>query len=159
MQQEEGIMEDGTASKAITEESDLDQLVGYNLKRAYMIINDDFRRALGEDGLSPRVFAALLLVVQTPNITQSALARRLGVERSGLVAIIDELEAQGYLTRGTVPGDRRVQALIPTESGVAATVASLSAVKTHENTLLSDFSSDEIAVLIKLLKKIRALQP
>mgnify|MGYP001602657296 CR=1 FL=1 len=72
---------------------DLDDLVGYNLKRAYVIVQSDFRAALGRDGLSPRVFSALSLVVQFPNITQSELARMLGIERSGLVAIVDDLKA------------------------------------------------------------------
>ena len=31
--------------------SDLEQLFGYNLKRAYIIFQTDFRKALGPDGL------------------------------------------------------------------------------------------------------------
>jgi len=42
--------------------SDLEGLVGYNLKRAYVIVQSDFRHALGKDGLSARSFSALSLV-------------------------------------------------------------------------------------------------
>lgn len=136
--------------------SDLEGFVGYNLKRAYVILQADFRAALGEDGLAPRVFSALSLVVQFPDITQSRLAQRLNIERSGLVAIIDELEQRGYLQRTTVPADRRVQALVPTAEGIAAYEDARRKVQRHEDDLLSDMSAGEKRTLIALLQRIRA---
>jgi len=136
--------------------SDLEDLVGYNLKRAYVILHADFRATLEEDDLAPRVFSALSLVVQYPNITQSELARMLGIERSGLVAIVDALETRGYLMRTTVPGDRRVQALVPTSVGAQAYAAAVAAVRAHEDRMLADLTAEEVAQLIALLKKIRA---
>ena len=135
--------------------SDLEQLVGYNLKRAYIIFQTDFRRALGPDGLGPRSFALLALVVSFPNITQSELARALGIERSGLVAIVDELEGRGYLHRVAVPGDRRVQALVATPEGTSAYADALQRVQDHEAKLLADFTDDERRMLAHLLQKIR----
>lgn len=136
-------------------DADLEEFIGYNLKRAYVIVQDDFRSALGEEGLSPRVFSALSLVVQFPNISQSELARTLGIERSGLVAIVDELEKRKFLVRTHVPGDRRVQALVPTPEGATAYAESLKKVRAHESLLLGNFSAEEKQTLIGLLKKIR----
>lgn len=138
-------------------ESDLEGFVGYNLKRAYVIVDADFRRALGEDGLAPRVFSALSLIVHTPGITQSDLARTLGIERSGLVAITDDLETRGFVMRKPVPGDRRVQALAPTRAGKAAYLEALATVRAHEARLLADMTPAEIATLIGLLQKIRQI--
>ena len=135
--------------------SDLEDLIGYNLKRAYIIVQKDFRQALGQDGLSARVFSALSLTVKFPNITQSELARTMGIERSGLVAIVDELESRDYLQRAPVPGDRRVQALVPTDAGRKAYADAICKVRAHEDTLFSDMSKDEQATLLSLLKKIR----
>ncbi len=135
--------------------SDLEDLIGYNLKRAYVIMQMDFRATLGSDGLSPRTFAALSLTVRFPNITQSELARMLGIERSGLVAIIDDLEDKEYLSRVAVPTDRRVQALVPTEAGVQAYADALAAVKRHEDRMFADMSLEERATLLTLLRKIR----
>ncbi|MFZ5965358.1 MarR family winged helix-turn-helix transcriptional regulator [Thalassococcus sp. BH17M4-6] len=135
--------------------ADLEDLVGYNLKRAYVIVSADFRRTLGMDGFGPRVFSALSLVVQYPNITQSELARMLGIERSGLVAIIDELEGRKLLKRIPVPRDRRVQALIPTDEGRAAYARARDAVRAHEAALLSDLTAEERETLLTLLRKIR----
>ncbi len=137
--------------------ADLEDLVGYNLKRAYVIVDADFRRALGEDGLAPRVFSALSLIVHIPDITQSDLARRLGIERSGLVAITDDLEARGFVIRQPVPGDRRVQALAATKAGKAAYLEALQTVRAHEARLLSDLSPAEAETLVGLLRKIRQI--
>lgn len=137
------------------DDSDLEQLIGYNLKRAYVIVRTDFRETLGEDGLSARVFSALSLTVKFQNITQSELARMMGIERSGLVAIVDELESRKYLRRAPVPGDRRVQALVTTDAGRRAYETALKAVKAHEDRLFSNLTRDEKRTLLSLLKKIR----
>lgn len=137
---------------------DLDDLVGYNLKRAYMIVHTDFRTAIGEDGLPPRAFSALSIAVQFPNITQSALARMLGIERSGLVAIVDDLEKRGYLVRAQVPGDRRVQALVPTKAGRQAYRNALAQAHDHEAALLVNFTDEERATLLNLLQRIRSVE-
>lgn len=137
--------------------SGFETLIGYNLKRAYVIIQEDYRRAMADTGLSARVFAALSFVVSNPGLTQSDLARRLGIERSGLVAIVDSLETQDYLMRKPVPGDRRVQALEPTGAGIAAYEAALKRAQDHETALLSDLSETEQQTLLRLLRKIRTL--
>lgn len=137
------------------EGTDLDDLVGYNLKRAYIVVQDDYKRAMGPDGMSARVFTALSLTHAYPNITQSELARRMGIERSGLVAIVDALETRGYLRRAPVPGDRRVQALVPTEAGRHAYQAAINTVRAHEAQLLTTLSRAEQAQLLSLLRKIR----
>lgn len=135
--------------------SDLEDLVGYNLKRAYIVVKEDFRETLGRDGLSARVFTALSLTVHYPQITQSELARMMGIERSGLVAIVDELEAKDCLRRVQVPSDRRVQALVPTEHGREVYEAAINTVRAHEDRLFSEMTSEEKATLLSLLKKIR----
>lgn len=135
--------------------SDLETLIGYNMKRAYVAIQKDFRAALGEGGLSPRTFSALSLVVAHPNISQSSLARMLGIERSGLVAIIDELEHRNFLTRSVVPDDRRIQALVATPEGHLAYQDTLATVQAHEDRLLADLSTADKETLMQLLKQIR----
>ena len=134
---------------------DLEELVGYNLKRAYIVAKEDFREAMGKDGLSARVFSALSLTHDHPNITQSELARIMGVERSGLVAIVDELEAKGWLLRVRVPTDRRVQALVLTEAGRLLYRETIEAVRAHEDSLFSNMTEAEKQQLLSLLKKIR----
>lgn len=133
----------------------LDGLVGYNLKRAYVVMHEDFRRTLGEDGLNPRAFAVLAFAVQHKGITQSEVARKLGIERSGLVAIVDELERTDLVSRTPVPGDRRVQALHATGEGQRVFAAASKAVDAHEKRLLSFLTEAEKRNLLKILQTIR----
>ena len=133
----------------------LDGLVGYNLKRAYMIFQDDFRKTLGESGLTPRAFAVLTLIQEIPNVTQSAISRRLGIERSGLVAIVDDLEQRRLVLRVAVPGDRRVQALALTDEGKRIQRLSTEAVREHEERLLAAFTQEQRQTLLDLLHRLR----
>lgn len=135
--------------------TELDALIGYNLKRAYIIVKDNFNKTLGPNGLAPREFALLSLVVTFPQITQSELARMLSIERSGLVAIVDKLEEADFLKRLDVPSDRRMQALVATEHGAKAYFTMHELVAAHEERLLADFSDDEKAELMRLLQKIQ----
>ncbi len=143
-----------TTTEMSAQATDLDDLIGYNLKRSYVVAQTDFQAALGDDGLSTRVFSALSLTISFPNITQSALARMMGIERSGLVAIVDDLEAKDYLRRAPVPGDRRVQALVPTDAGREAYAVAVDIVRAHEARLFANLSVDEKETLLGLLKKI-----
>lgn len=139
-------------------DSDLEEFIGYNLKRAYMILQSDFRRTLRDDGLSARSFSALSLVVQYPNITQSALSKQMGIERSGLVAIVDELESMGYIVRKQIPADRRAQALKAVSKGKSAYKKAVKKVQKHEQQLFAHMTASEQKTLMKLLKKIRLLE-
>lgn len=134
---------------------DIEHLLGYNLKRAYVLVWSHLRRQLDEDALGNRVFAALAFVVQRPNITQSELARELGIERSGLVAMVDELEKRAYLNRVSVPHDRRVHALKATPLGEQAYQTALSEMVSHEQELFSVLSQEEQRQLRTLLIKFR----
>ncbi len=151
------IYEDGLSHAASADAGHtLDSLIGYNLKRAYMIVQADFRRALGDDGLTPRIFSVLSLVVETPGITQSELSRMLSIERSGLVAIVDQLENAGFLERIAVPGDRRIQALSPTDSGKTMHASVLKRVRDHEERLFAELSDEERRQIASILRKFRS---
>jgi DNA-binding MarR family transcriptional regulator len=135
--------------------SALEGFVGYNLKRAYMAIDADFRATLAADALSPRIFAVLALTVENPGITQSDIARLLGIERSGLVNLVDSLEARGLVRRDPVAGDRRVHALCPTAEGAALHARACAAVRAHEARLLAGLRPDERTALIDMLRRIQ----
>lgn len=140
----------------LSDDAGVEGLLGYNLKRAYMIVRDDFRRQVEGSGLSPRAFSVLILIVDTPGQKQSDIARQLGIERSGLVAIIDDLEQKGLARRAAVPGDRRSQALVATAQGGALRARMMRHVEDHEAALLSALSPAERTQFLDLLRKFRA---
>jgi DNA-binding MarR family transcriptional regulator len=139
-------------------QNDLLDLVGYNMKRAYMRIYQDFADALSTLDLRQRTFSVLSLVVENPDISQSEVARSLGIERSGTVVIVDELEGRDLIRRDKVPGDRRAYALGATAEGKALYRAALKRIMEHENTLLAGFTQADRAALNRLLQRIHSLK-
>jgi len=134
--------------------SDLSGLVGYQIKRAYVRIHSDFRQTIAPFDLTQRTFSVLSLVSENPNVSQSAVSRELGIERSGTVVIIDHLETRGLVTRNAVITDKRAYALRVTPAGSALYAQALAAIRDHEARVLDDLSGDEIAQLQSLLGRV-----
>jgi DNA-binding MarR family transcriptional regulator len=99
--------------------------------------------------------AGILHILQaTPGLTQQALAKRLGMVPSRLVALLDELDALGLAQRHISAGDRRRHELILTEKG-RKTLAQIGEVsRDHQNALLAVLSTQERDQLGALLQRI-----
>lgn len=70
--------------------------------------------AVGARGYHFRVLAAL---DEFGALSQADLGRRVGVDRSDVVAVIDELAAAGHVSRAPDPDDRRRNVISMTEAG------------------------------------------
>jgi DNA-binding MarR family transcriptional regulator len=76
-----------------------------------------FERALAVDGLKARHVTVLAVVDAEGAMSQRALGRRLRIDKSPLVGVIDDLEHEGFAERRRSPRDRRVQEIHVTDSG------------------------------------------
>lgn len=132
----------------------LRQFLGYNLKRAYLIVHSDFLSKLSEFDLRTPLFSTLALIVENPGASQTAIANALAVERSAMVLLIDDLEKRGLVVREKSPFDRRSYALHATPKGTKTCRSMLKDVQTHEDGLLAGLSDDERTTLISLLRKV-----
>jgi len=138
-------------------QQDLLGLAGYNLKRAYMAVHVDFRATLEPLGLTQRSFSVLSLVVGNPGISQSDMSRALGIERSGTVVIVDELETRDLIERRKLVTDRRAYALQATEAGEAHYARALKAVREHEDRAFAGLSAAEMQTLCALLGRVHVV--
>lgn len=145
------------AADAGFSQADLLDLTGYNMKRAYMRFSADFIQALAGFDLRQRTFSVLSLVAGNPEIRQSDIARELGIERSGTVVIVDELEGRGLIRRADVAGDKRAHALSATPKGIALYRRAMDAIAAHEDRLMTGFSAGERTLLNRLLRRIHEL--
>ncbi|QYZ69615.1 MarR family winged helix-turn-helix transcriptional regulator [Neotabrizicola shimadae] len=136
-------------------DQDLSVFLGYEMKRALSLIQADLARVLGELGLRAVSFSALTVIVQTPGLTQSALADALQIERSNLVTLIDELSERNLIVRAPVAGDRRRHALMPTAEGQRLARVAGAAVAAHEDRLFAGLTEEERRELQRLLAKFR----
>ncbi len=132
----------------------LPTLIGYHLRRAQISVFNDFVKMMSELQITPGQFGVALLINANPGLTQSALARAVGIERSTMVAVIDALESRSLVERRPSPVDRRSYALILSEQGKQLIEKLKPMVATHEDRIASNLSDEERAQLISLLCKV-----
>ncbi len=135
----------------------LPSLLGYTLRRAQSAVFADFVGTFARAGeaLTPGEFGLLVLVERNPGLSQMALARALGIDRSTLVPILNRLQARGLLVRHASPTDARTHALGLTPAGEKALARFARLVKAHEKQIASGLSASETRTLIELLEKVR----
>jgi DNA-binding MarR family transcriptional regulator len=136
----------------------LPSLLGYGLRRAQSAVFADFAGTFVKAGeaLTPGEFGLLILVERNAGLSQIALARALGIDRSTLVPILNRLQGRGLLVRHASPTDGRTHALGLTFAGEKALAKFARLVKAHEKRIASGLSSAETLKLIELLEKVRA---
>ncbi|WP_185968377.1 MarR family winged helix-turn-helix transcriptional regulator [Paracoccus sp. M683] len=152
MSQPDEQAEDGTAR--IIEDTVLGGLIGYRLKRAYMLIQPRAHAVLAEEGLRVASFSCLSIIIDNPGIVQSELSDALQIERSNLVVVIDELEQRGLISRKRVPTDRRRYALTATLRG--RHMRDRLTKKTHlaEEVIFGRLNQEERAQFLHLLERL-----
>lgn len=135
----------------------LADLIGYRLRRASSVMMTDLARVLAPLGLRMITFSALRVICARPGLTQAALAEALEVERSNLVAVLDELEAAAWVERAQAVGDRRAHALYATEAGAQLATAAAQVVAAHETRMTAGLSPQERAALRDALARIEGM--
>jgi len=132
----------------------LEGLVGYHLRRAQAAVFEDFRKTMAAEKITPGQFGVLALIGANDGLSQSALARALGIERSTMVAVIDGLQTRGLVDRRASETDRRSNELSLTPKGRALTDKLGPMVEDHEARMAEGLDADEKAILVDLLKRV-----
>ena len=132
----------------------LPKLVGYHLRRAQSAVFDDFARTMAAHRITPGQFGVLTLIAANPGLSQSALARAIGVERSTMVAVIDRLQARGLVERRPSAADRRSYALGLGAAGRRLLARLKPMVRRHERRVTKRLDDAEVATLIGLLRRL-----
>lgn len=90
--------------------------------------------------------------------SQQALSIALGIHRSAVVALVDDLERRGLAERRRDPVDRRAYTLYLTAPGRALLAELESAADEDEAELLSALDASERSQLIALLQRVAESQ-
>ena len=131
-------------------------LAGYQLRRAQARFFADFRRRMADIPMTPAQYGMLSLIAENPGLSQSALARALGLKRSTMVAAINTFEQRGLVERRRGGGDQRAHALVLTGAGKRLMRELEPRIGEHEAHMLAALSEDEKKQLLYLLEKIWA---
>lgn len=110
-------------------------------------------------GLPTGSLTVLSLVSANPGSTQTALARRAGLNKSALVGIVDRLERRGLIARDRSETDRRRYGVTVTPAGERAMQALFAAVHAEEGPIRDALGAADMEVLLALLDRtIAALE-
>ena len=131
--------------------------IGFMLSKVGTAVSARFAEILSKFDLVPRQFFVLNLICQHQGESQQAIAGSIGVAKSQMVSVVDELEAKGFIERRANPDDRRQHALFVTESGKAMQEEAIDAARNHEGTLRSVLSKAEAETLLGALHKLASI--
>lgn len=132
----------------------LETLLGYNARRAALVIIGTFMDRMADYALRTVDFSVLSLIVHNPGITSRQLCQALGIQAPNLVALVAGLEKRALIARQPHPLDGRAVGLHPTPAGLdlqRKAERAVSALEIESSAMLSD---EERRTLIRLLKKI-----
>ena len=97
-------------------------------------------------------YVVLLRLDEEPIRTQAALADAVGADRTRIIAVLDDLEARGYIRRVPDPSDRRVRLLSLTDDGRRIRDTAQAAIQRSEEDVLARLTPADRTGFLNALK-------
>ncbi|GIJ80978.1 DNA-binding transcriptional regulator, MarR family [Micromonospora phaseoli] len=119
--------------------------------RAYVRAAD---HAVGDLPGGPRGYQVLTAADRRPARNQGAIAEELGIDRTVLTYLIDDLERGGLVRRRPDPTDRRSRLVTLTDAGHEAARHRRAALRAVESRLLQTLPPEQAATLRALLQQV-----
>ena len=136
----------------------LDDLLGYNLRRAHGVQRQRFNSVFAPYRIRPVQLSILGLMYEAPKLKQAELGRALDIKRANVVTLLRELENRNLITRRRTRADRRSHVLHLTPAGKKLTQELLDLHARLEADLGERLGARDREQLLRLLKKFRRLQ-
>ena len=133
---------------------DLDNHLGYVLRRAQLAAFEAFGRASAGVGITPPRYTALVILRANPGITQTKLGNVLGTARSGAMLMTDWLEERGLAERRSSRDDGRAWGLYLTDKGARLLARLRRSVIAHDASFGARLLPRERTALTRLLRKL-----
>jgi DNA-binding MarR family transcriptional regulator len=128
--------------------------LGYLLKHAQLRLSELTGSAMAPFGITGRQCAVLIAIDSQAPLSQQEVAGRLGVDRTTMVLLIDELENKRLVQRRRDPHDRRKNVVVLTDAGRTTLREASSASAEAERLFLGPLSGDEAVQLRQALRAI-----
>mgnify|MGYP001765290408 CR=1 FL=1 len=132
----------------------LESLVGYNARRAALVVIELFLERMAAYDLRPVDFSVVSLIIHNPGITSRQLCSALGMLPPNLVGMVNQLEKRGLIAKRPHPSDGRATGLHPTPACLALMQEAEKTALELEVEATSRLSVAERKTLIRLLKKV-----
>jgi DNA-binding MarR family transcriptional regulator len=132
----------------------LEDFVGYNARRAWLIVSDVFAERMAPYGLKQIDFSVLSLLAHNPGATSRQLCNTLDILPPNLVSLVSTLDSRGLIERRPHPHDGRAVGLHLTEAGEKLIREAERTVVQLEADASARLTARERETLIRLLQKI-----
>jgi DNA-binding MarR family transcriptional regulator len=130
--------------------------LGFHLRLAQIASFQAFANEAQEVDLSPGRFALLLLIGRNPGISQTALSRAHGSDKSTLTPALNDLKRRGLISRSRLKRDRRSYQLALTPAGHQLLARLTACASRHEQNLDRIIGARDRGRLLQLLRKLHA---
>jgi DNA-binding MarR family transcriptional regulator len=134
----------------------LAEWVGFNLRMAQAAAFQAFSRLAQEVGTRPGRFATLMLIGRNPGISQTALSRANGRDKSSLTPVLNDLARRGLIRRRRTRADQRAYRLSLTPAGKSLLAQLVRCARAHERNLDRIIGAREQKSFVRILKRIIA---
>jgi DNA-binding MarR family transcriptional regulator len=131
----------------------LDDRVGYFLRRLQITIFNDFIRTLAPLDVRPAQYSVLVLIAANPGRSQAAIGNTLNIERARLARMLHELERRRWIERRLSAADGRSHCLFMTAAGTEAMVRIEALAAQHEQQMVKFIGRDLRQLLLDRLRK------
>ena len=132
----------------------LDAWIGFNLRMAQDASFQAFSRLSQEIGVKPGRFATLTLIGRNPGISQTALSRANGRDKSTLTPLLVDLVRRGLVRRTQMHNDRRSYQLTLTKAGEQLLQQLTDCAREHERKLDAVIGPRARAQFLRTLRKL-----
>ena len=122
---------------------------------AYRAAGQKTLKLNGLDGITKEQFSILILLTLKDGLYQTQIANILGKDRPNITRMIDVLEGKGYIRREKDDNNRRILKVYLTDKGHEKAELAKPIRDKFSKVQYRGFSDEEIATLIKLLRKVR----
>jgi MarR family transcriptional regulator, lower aerobic nicotinate degradation pathway regulator len=129
---------------------------GFLIRRANQIALSIFLEEMDKNapGLTSTQYGALVVLNARGAMTQTQLARLVGIDRSTTALVVGKLEENGYIRRTTAAEDKRRKILEMTEAGRGLLSSAIQPAEEARRRLLSALTAKEGETLVRLLEKL-----
>ena len=140
-----------------TEQGSIDfgQALG-SILRSYL---ENAREAVNDLPGGPRGYQVMSVANGDDCSNQATIATRLGIDRTVMTYLVDDLEKAGLVTRRPDPADRRARQVVLTAKGAKAHAATSQRIAEVERTVLGSLSDADADLFRQLLVRVAAAGP
>jgi MarR family transcriptional regulator for hemolysin len=135
------------------------EFAGQFLFRLWRAMHMRTANVLGSVGLTPALFALLNVIGARQGAIQQELGSALGIDRSTMVSLIDQLESAGLATRRPSATDRRAREIAITPKGRRLLRRARGLVSQVQDEVLTGLTAEERRELLALLRRALEAAP